>query len=93
MNSLIVVCGLPGVGKSSVAKKIEDKVQGKRFDTDVVRKEISTEPRYDSIETRTLYSRLMGVSQSPLKVIKVLSLMELSENKYIGNGLLILLTN
>ncbi|MGQ3328215.1 MULTISPECIES: AAA family ATPase [Halorubrum] len=58
-GALIVVCGLPGVGKSTVAKRIADHVDGEILRTDVVRKGLFDEPAYTDAETETVYAELI----------------------------------
>ena len=41
--TLVVVCGLPGVGKSTVAGVVSDRLEASRLRTDVVRKELFDE--------------------------------------------------
>ena len=55
---LVVVCGLPGVGKTTVAEDIADRLDGRLLRTDVVRKEILTDPDYTEEESRTVYREL-----------------------------------
>lgn len=56
---LFVVCGPPGVGKSTVASAIADRVDGERLRSDVVRKELAGEPRYTGAETQRVYRELL----------------------------------
>ncbi|WP_240318880.1 AAA family ATPase [Halorussus rarus] len=55
---LIVVCGLPGVGKTTVAEDIADRLDGRLLRTDVVRKELLTDPDYTEEESRMVYREL-----------------------------------
>jgi hypothetical protein len=55
---LVVVCGLPGVGKTTVAEDIADRLDGRLLRTDVVRKEILTDPDYTEEESRMVYAEL-----------------------------------
>lgn len=52
---LVAVCGLPGVGKTTVAELIADRIGGRLVRSDVVRKEILVEPRYSEAETELVY--------------------------------------
>lgn len=56
---LVVVCGLPGVGKSTVARTIAERVDGELLRTDVVRKELFADPGYTAEETRRVYRELL----------------------------------
>lgn len=58
-GELVVVCGLPGVGKSTVAERVADHVDGELLRTDVVRKELFDEPSYTDTETETVYAALL----------------------------------
>lgn len=58
VSVLVVVCGLPGVGKSTVAAEVADRVDGRRLRTDVVRKEILPDPQYTPEETGMVYGEL-----------------------------------
>ncbi|MFB6177910.1 MAG: AAA family ATPase, partial [Halobaculum sp.] len=53
--SLVVVCGPPGVGKTTVASEAADQVDGTVLRTDVVRKDLFPEPTYDEAETEAVY--------------------------------------
>lgn len=57
-ETLAVVCGLPGVGKTTVAETVADRVDGRLIRTDVVRKEILTDPDYTEEEFRMVYDEL-----------------------------------
>jgi predicted kinase len=56
--SLIVVCGLPGVGKTTVAENVAERVDARLLRTDVVRKDIFPEPKYTQEESLTVYREL-----------------------------------
>ncbi len=56
---LAVVCGLPGVGKSTVARAIADRVGATVLRTDVIRKELFADPAYTAEETVTVYDELL----------------------------------
>jgi len=58
-GDLVVVCGLPGVGKSTVAERVAERVDGERLRTDVVRKELFEEPSYTDAETAAVYAALL----------------------------------
>jgi predicted kinase len=55
----VVVCGLPGVGKTTVAERIADHLGGRVLRTDVIRKELFDEPTYADAETETVYTELI----------------------------------
>lgn len=55
---LVVLCGLPGVGKSTVAAMVTDRLGATRLRTDAVRKELFAEPTYSDTETEQVYAEL-----------------------------------
>lgn len=55
---LVVVCGPPGVGKSTVAGAVVDRLGGVRLRSDVVRKELFSDPAYTAAETERVYAEL-----------------------------------
>lgn len=57
---LVVVCGLPGVGKTTVAERIADHVDGRVRRTDVIRKELFDDPEYTDAETEAVYAELLS---------------------------------
>jgi len=58
-GALVVVCGLPGVGKTTVAKRVAGHVDGDILRTDVIRKELFDDPEYSEAETRAVYAELI----------------------------------
>ncbi len=58
-RTLAVTCGLPGVGKTTVAETVADRIDGVLYRTDVVRKELLSEPEYTPEETRMVYEELL----------------------------------
>lgn len=67
MTGLVVVCGLPGVGKTTVAREIVDRLDARLVRTDVVRKEILTEPRYTEAETQLVYEEALDRARETLQ--------------------------
>lgn len=61
---LVVVCGLPGTGKTTVSGTIADRVDGDRLRTDVIRKELVADPDYAPAETRRVYDELFARARS-----------------------------
>lgn len=57
---LVVVCGVPGVGKTSVSEHVVDRLDGTLLRTDVVRKELFDEPAYTAEESRRTYEELLA---------------------------------
>ena len=56
---LVVVCGLPGVGKSTVAGWIADRLDAVHLRTDEIRKELFPDPAYTDAETQAVYDTLV----------------------------------
>lgn len=61
---LVVVCGLPGVGKTTVASTIAERIDGAHLRTDVIRKELFPDPEYAPAETRRVYEEMLGRARS-----------------------------
>jgi predicted kinase len=57
---LVVVCGLPGVGKTTVAERVAAHVDGRIRRTDVIRKELFDDPEYTDAETEAVYAELLA---------------------------------
>lgn len=51
----VLVCGLPGAGKTTVAGEVVDRLGAVRIRTDVVRKDLFDAPEYSDAETDTVY--------------------------------------
>lgn len=56
--TLAVVCGPPGVGKSTAAAAAAEHLDAALLRTDLVRKELFEEPGYDARETERTYAAL-----------------------------------
>lgn len=56
---LVVVSGVPGVGKTSVAEHVADRTGGTLLRTDVVRKDLFEDPEYTDEEARRVYGELL----------------------------------
>ncbi|MFC3477428.1 AAA family ATPase [Halobacterium litoreum] len=57
---LVVVCGLPGAGKTTVAEHAVDALDATLFRTDVVRKDLFPDPEYTREEMRAVYDELFS---------------------------------
>jgi len=55
---LIIVCGLPGAGKSTVAKLLTKYLGAQLLRTDVIRKKIFRRPRYNATNMNRVYREL-----------------------------------
>jgi hypothetical protein len=52
---LVLVCGLPGTGKSTIGNRIAKKLGAKLLRTDIIRKEILEKPTYTEEEKEMIY--------------------------------------
>jgi predicted kinase len=52
---LVIVCGLPGVGKTTFAKKLAPLIDAIILSTDKIRKEMIESPTYEKEERRLIY--------------------------------------
>jgi len=52
---LVVICGLPGVGKTTFAKKLAPLINAIVLSTDKIRKEIISSPTYEKEERKLIY--------------------------------------
>ncbi|SDY01285.1 AAA family ATPase [Halobellus clavatus] len=55
---LVVVAGLPGVGKTTVSREIAERLDGRLVRTDVVRRDCFSDPQYTAAERATVYEEL-----------------------------------
>lgn len=66
MARLVVVCGPPGSGKTTVAGMVADRLDARRLRTDVVRKELVADPTYDDAETERTYAAVVDRARDAL---------------------------
>lgn len=59
-SQLVVVCGLPGVGKTTIAERATVLVDGDVLRTDAVRKDLFADPEYTEAESRAVYGELLS---------------------------------
>ncbi|MEZ3115352.1 AAA family ATPase [Halobaculum sp. MBLA0147] len=64
--SLVVVCGPPGVGKTTVAETAAERLDATLLRTDVVRKDLFPAPTYSDEETTRVYTELLERARSRL---------------------------
>jgi len=57
-QQLVALCGLPGVGKSTVSRYIQERLDARRLRTDRVRQEMFPDPTYSKEERRAVYREL-----------------------------------
>lgn len=67
MARLVVVCGPPGTGKTTVARMVADRLGAARLRTDVVRKDLVDDPSYDDEETDRTYATLLDRARERLE--------------------------
>jgi predicted kinase len=64
---LILVCGLPGSGKSFFAKRLSDKIQASYLNSDLLRKEMFPVHRsYSEEEKKLVYDRMLHTTEAEL---------------------------
>lgn len=63
---LVVLCGLPGVGKSTVAAFVTERLAANRIRTDAVRKGLFEDPQYTDKESETVYGELYDRTRESL---------------------------
>lgn len=67
ITRLILVCGLPGSGKSFFAKHLSDKIQASYLSSDVYRKELFPHHRtYSEKEKQSVYDALLSSTETNL---------------------------
>lgn len=66
-TKLILVCGLPGTGKTTVAEAIAKKTGARILSTDIIRKEMLSNPAYTEDEKELVYSMLFNMAGMLLK--------------------------
>jgi len=64
---LILVCGLPGTGKTTVAEAIAKKAGARILSTDILRKEITGRPSYSEAEKGMVYGMLFSMAEMMLR--------------------------
>jgi predicted kinase len=64
---LVVVCGLPGVGKTTVSEHAAEALDGRLLRTDVIRKELFPDPEYTPEEREATYDELFARAKETLR--------------------------
>ncbi|MWV41914.1 AAA family ATPase [Natrialba sp. INN-245] len=65
--TLIVYCGLPGVGKSAASAYTTERLQAGRYRSDEVRKQLFPDPEYTAAETDATYEELLERARADLE--------------------------
>jgi len=60
---IIIICGLPGTGKTFLARKLSKKINAVLLSTDKIRKEIIQKPKYSLWERALVYDVLFLISK------------------------------
>lgn len=64
---LVLVCGLPATGKSTVSRNIAQKLKASSLSTDIIRKQLFGKPTYTSEEKRLIYKVMLLVAEYLLR--------------------------
>ena len=60
---ILIICGLPGVGKTTLAKEISPLIDAEILSTDKIRKELIPKPTYEKFERELIYDVLTLVAK------------------------------
>ena len=60
---IIIICGLPGVGKTTLAKEIAPLVNAVLLSTDKIRKELLSRPTYGRGERKLIYNGMILIAK------------------------------
>ena len=60
---IVVVCGLPGVGKTMLAKNLAPLIDASLLSSDKIRKELISKPKYTSNEKKLIYDILILIAK------------------------------
>lgn len=64
---LIIVCGLPGSGKSSLSMKLKSVFSAVYLNSDVIRKQIFPSPKYSEDEKKVVYMEMANQAEKLLR--------------------------
>ncbi len=56
---LVIICGLPGVGKTTLAKSLAPLIEGIVLSSDKIRKELFPSPTYSQTEQNTVFDAMI----------------------------------
>jgi len=63
---LIIICGLPGSGKSSLSRRLKRTLPAIHLNTDKVRKEVFSSPKYTEQEKKMVYDEIVNQTEKQL---------------------------
>ncbi|MGI0006381.1 MAG: AAA family ATPase [Nitrosotalea sp.] len=61
---LVIICGLPGVGKTTLAKSLAPLIDGQVLSTDRIRKELFPSPTYSQLEQREVFDAMISAAKN-----------------------------
>ncbi|MBU2559556.1 AAA family ATPase [archaeon] len=64
---LVLVCGLPATGKSTVSRNIAGHLKATALSTDIIRKQLFRKPTYTKDEKRLIYKAMLLVTEYLLR--------------------------
>ena len=64
---LVLVCGLPASGKSTISRNIAKNLKATSLSTDIIRKKLFKNPTYTSEEKRIIYKAMLLVAEYLLR--------------------------
>lgn len=65
--TLVVVCGPPGVGKTTVSESIVERLDAVLVRTDVVRRDVAPDPEYTEAERKRVYDELFSRGRAAIR--------------------------
>ncbi|SHO47701.1 putative Kinase [Nitrosotalea sinensis] len=77
---IMIICGLPGVGKSTLANKIAPRINAVILSSDKIRKEIFQNPTYSAFERKLVYD-IMTIIAKYLNDIRISCILDATFNK------------
>ena len=81
---IIIICGLPGVGKTTVAKGLAPLINAVVLATDKIRKELFSKPMYGQRERRLIYDVMILMAKyldkAGINCIRTLHLQEKAQD-------------
>jgi predicted kinase len=60
---IVIICGLPGVGKSSLSKHLAPLINATILSSDKIRKELIARPTYSKNEVRLIYNLILLIAK------------------------------